>query len=253
MPVATVVAVQAWTVTARNLPEHAGNPIHSDEGARQAGYPSALVAGVTVYAYLTHVPASHWGVEWVRRGTAEVAFRAPVLAGDVVVCEPVTGDGPAAGTSAGTMAVTALVDGQERATARFSVALGAPHLDDALGGEPLVPLEVELTGDWHGYGRRAGDDLELYDAAGIVHPAVWPALANSVVHQQLVTGSWIHTRSRIRHRDTAPIGAAAVVEAAVVRRFSSRAGDRAVLDVRILVEGRPVAELEHEAIVSLGT
>ena len=39
-----------WRLVARNLPAHAGNPIHTDVGARAAGYPSALVAGVTVHA-----------------------------------------------------------------------------------------------------------------------------------------------------------------------------------------------------------
>jgi hypothetical protein len=237
--------MEAWTVTARNLPEHARNRIHTDDGAREAGYPSALVAGVTVYAYLTHLPAAHWGIDWVRSGTAEVAFRAPVLAGDAVVCAAEPTDGAVGGP----VPVTARVDGDERATARFS--LDGRGADAPGSGEPLVPLEVTLTGEWDGYGRRAGDDLALYDAAGIVHPAVWPALANSVVHQQLVTGSWIHTRSRIRHHGTAPVGAAAVVESNVVRRFSTRAGDRAVLDVRIVVDGRPVAALEHEAIIAL--
>ena len=39
-----------WSVQARNLPEHASNPIHTDEGGRAAGFDAALVAGVTVYA-----------------------------------------------------------------------------------------------------------------------------------------------------------------------------------------------------------
>ncbi|SVB41331.1 uncharacterized protein METZ01_LOCUS194185, partial [marine metagenome] len=40
----------SWSVRARNLPEHARNPIHTDEGGRAAGFDAALVAGVTVYA-----------------------------------------------------------------------------------------------------------------------------------------------------------------------------------------------------------
>ena len=43
-------------VVAQNLPEHARNPIHTDEGARAAGFDRALVAGVTTYAYLANVP-----------------------------------------------------------------------------------------------------------------------------------------------------------------------------------------------------
>jgi len=47
-------APTSWTVTAQNLAEHARNPIHTDAGAQAAGFPRALVAGVTTYAYLTH-------------------------------------------------------------------------------------------------------------------------------------------------------------------------------------------------------
>jgi len=42
------------------------------------------------------------------------------------------------------------------------------------------------------------------------------------------------------------------VHAVVVRRFQ-RHGERAVADIRIEVDGRPVATLEHEAIVDLST
>ena len=64
-------------------------------------------------------------------------------------------------------------------------------------------------------------------------------------------GPWIHTRSRIRHHSTAQVGAVAVVEAVLIDRFETRSGSRAVLDVRISVDGMLVASLEHEALVSL--
>src|SRR5680860_163226 len=63
-----------WVVRARNLPEHAGNPIHTDAGARAEGFPSALVAGVTTYAYLTHPLVAAWGLDWLTRGGGEVRF-----------------------------------------------------------------------------------------------------------------------------------------------------------------------------------
>ena len=43
-----------WSVHAKNLPEHSRNAIHTDEGGKAAGFDGALVAGVTVYAYLTN-------------------------------------------------------------------------------------------------------------------------------------------------------------------------------------------------------
>jgi acyl dehydratase len=111
--------------------------------------------------------------------------------------------------------------------------------------------QVRLDGEWGAdYGSRAGDTLDLYARNGIVHPAVWPALANHVVHTEVACGSWIHTRSIVRHHALAPAGETAEVHATVVRRFESH-GERAVLDVHIVVNGEVVASLEHEAIVAL--
>jgi hypothetical protein len=77
-------------------------------------------------------------------------------------------------------------------------------------------------------------------------------LANTVVHAQLARGSWIHTRSRIKHYDIARQGEVATVRSRVVDRFH-RSGERAVLRVSIDVAGRPVASIEHEGIIDLGT
>ena len=233
--------LRSWTVRAVNLPEHAGNSIHTDAGARAAGFPAALVAGVTTYAYLTHPPAAGWGLEWVASGGGEVRFRSPVFDGDEVVCAPAVDDDG--------QRIDAVVGGATRATLRAwrdGVPVPAPR-----DGEELPPRRIQLTGHWGAdYGERAGDDLDLYARHGIVHPAVWPSLANNVVHTSLARGSWIHVRSRIDHHATAPAGAWADVRSVVVDRFH-RSGERAVLDVRIEVDGQLVATLEHEAIIAL--
>jgi hypothetical protein len=46
-------------------------------------------------------------------------------------------------------------------------------------------------------------------------------------------------------------GDAANLSSGVVRRFTHRHGESAVIEVRVEVGGRLVASLEHEAIVSL--
>jgi len=234
-----------WSVQARNLPEHAANPIHTDEGGRAAGFDAALVAGVTVYAYLTRPIVEAWGPGWLADGGALVEFLAPVQAGDPVDCVP------AAPTETGSVEVMALVGGEARV--RCTAWPGPPdraNRDRPLN-EQLEPHEEPLTDGWSDYGLRAGDDLGLYLEAGIVHPAVWPALANGVMTRHLVDGAWIHTRSRIRHHAIAHVGAIATVQATVVDRFDTRSGTRAVLDVAISVDGALVATIEHEAIVAL--
>ncbi len=232
-----------WSVTARNLPEHADNPIHTDEGARAVGFGAALVAGTTVHAYLVHPIVEAWGTEWLAEGTSTIDFIAPVEAGDRIDCVPV----PAAD---GSVEVRAEVAGALRARLvawRGSLAGdGAPHEGERLP-DHLEPLEH----GWVDYARRAGDDLMLYSDSGLVHPCGWSSLANNVMIRHLVDGPWIHTRSRIVHHSMVTVGAMALVEAKVVDRLKTRRGNRAVIDVDISVEGIPVVTVRHEALVSL--
>ena len=230
-----------WSITAVNLAEHADNPVHTVAGGRAAGYAGAVVAGTTVYAYLTRPAAAAWGTDWVGGGTAEVRFRAPVLADEEVTVVPRQGDDGAW-----------VIDARNPTglCATLAVGLSAVAPPDPVG-DRLEPL-VEVLGDrWTGYAERAGEDLALYGELGIVHPVVWPSLANRVFAAQLVDGAWVHTRSAIRHLDTAPVGTTAVVESWLVDRFTTRAGERAVVDVRISVDNEAVAAIEHEAIVRL--
>ena len=234
-----------WPVVARNLSEHSSNPIHTDAGAQAAGFPAALVAGVTTYAYLTHPIVAAWGRDWLEHGGAGVQFRTPVFAGRTIACVPDHADD-------GSVTVSA-IDLTERENPRavlHAVPNGGPPPEPRFGD--ALPSRRYLLDDEYGvgYGTRAGDDLDLYEREGIVHPAVWPAIANNVFANELVTGAWIHLRSNIRHHAIAPAGAVVDVHTTVVDRIERR-GTRAIADVRIELDGRPVATIEHEAIVDL--
>ena len=234
-----------WTVHAVNRPEHANNAIHTDEGAKRAGFPGALVAGVTTYAYLTHPIVAAWGENWLRSGGGEVRFHAPVFEHDEVSCRVTI-------EPDGTAAVGAYTPHGSEARASFRAVEMGGAMPAARDGERLPSETVELTGEYGDeYGLRVGDDLSIYTERGIVHPAVWPSIANRITHQHVVRGSWIHTRSIIRHHRLASVGAVATVESTVVKRFDTRSGERAVLDIVVSVDGLPVASLEHEAIVAL--
>lgn len=234
-----------FRITAANLPEHARNLIHTDAGARAAGFERALVAGVTTYAYLTHPLVEALGMPWLESGGGEVRFRRPVFDGDDLSCVPAA---QADGTD---VVVDAIVSGDEQPRATVRAVLVAGPVPDMRPGEPLRRRSVVLDGEYgSGYGSRAGDGWSFYADHGVTHPAVWPALANLVVGADVARGPWIHTRSIIRHHGVARAGATALIDAVVVRRFESH-GERAVLDVRITVDGQIVATLEHEAIVAL--
>lgn len=229
-----------WTVVAVNLPEHARNPMHTDEGAKRAGFPRALVAGVSTYAYLTHPFIEAFGMEWVERGGGEVRFRRPIFDGDVVRVEPTTED---------SLVVRALTSDPDQPRAVFNAVTCAEDFVVLRDGEQLPEMEFELSGEWGAdYAERLGDELEFCTSHGVVHPAVWPALANNVFQYHVVRGQWIHTRSIIRHHGIAVPGSRAVVRANIISRFE-RSGERAVADVEIEVEGKVVASLEHEAII----
>lgn len=233
-----------WSAVAQNLPEHAHNTIHTDEGARAAGFAGALVAGVTTYAYLLHPLIEAWGLDWVAKGGCELRLRAPVLQNDLVRCVPRAGDDD-------TVIVDALVgeDTNPRAVVR------AWRVDERVQGDRPgedLPVHRFTLDDKHGpdYAMRAGDNLNLLVEHGVVHPAAWPSLANGIFSTELVRGPWIHTRSRITHHGLALAGADIEITSRVIERFV-RSGERAIVDMVIKADGAVVCTIEHEAIIDL--
>ena len=233
-----------WSILARNLPGHADNPIHTDAGARAAGFERALVAGVTSYAYCCHPVIERLGLDWVASGEAEVRFMSPVFNGDLLSF-------PVVERADGGLDVVATAAREGSPLVAMSAWRAHRASFEPRRGEALAPVTLRLEGEYDAdYATRAGDDQQDCAVAGVVHPAVWPALANSVFHSQLARGSWVHTRSIVRHHRLAPAGAEAEVSTVVVRRFH-RHGERAVADVVIRVDGAVVATLEHEAIIDV--
>ena len=109
-----------WSVHAKNLPEHARNPIHTDEGGRAAGFDGALVAGVTIYAYLTNPVLTFWGIDWLREGSSVVEFKSPVLADELVECVTVLNQG--------SLDVNATVNDEVRAKCTAYMNLSLIHI-----------------------------------------------------------------------------------------------------------------------------
>ena len=235
--------VTAWSVPRREPARARPQPDPHRRRRGAAGFPGALVAGVTTYAYLTHPVVAAWGDAWLRDGGGELRLRQPVFDGDTVECVP---------TVSGEDVLIEARTGAGPARATFTAVARSVPVELLRDGEKLRSRRIELTGELGGdYGWRAGDDLTIYRERGLVHPAVWPAIANQVVHVDVARGSWIHTRSTIRHHGVARAGATADVHATVVQRFERPSGERAILDVLIEVDGEVVATLEHEAIVAL--
>jgi acyl dehydratase len=233
-----------WSILGKNLSEHGRNPIHTDAGAKAAGFERALVAGVTSYAYCCHPVIERYGLDWVSSGEAEVRFISPVFDGDLLRF-------PVVERADGGLDIVATAARKDSSLVAMSAWPTRRGSFEPRRGELLAPVTLRLDGEYGSdYAARAGDDQPDCTAAGVVHPAVWPALANFVFHHQLARGPWVHTRSIVRHQGLVPAGAEAEVSTVVIRRFQRR-GERAVADVVVRVDGAVVATLEHEAIIDV--
>jgi len=94
-------------------------------------------------------------------------------------------------------------------------------------------------------------DNAIHTDEGAVAAGYERALVAGTTVYAYLTRPWIHTRSRVVHLGAASVGGVATVTSTVVDRFDTRAGERAVADIMVLVDDRPVAYIEHEALVRL--
>lgn len=228
-----------WQTQAINLVEHADNPVHTDEGAKAAGFTAALVAGTTIHAYLTHPVVAAWGTSWLDHGWSELRLIAPVLDDDTVDLVP----------SDDSSSVEAHVSGELRTT--LAIAATAPSAVEHTVIEHHTDMIFDLADGLGAYGIRAGDDLQVYENEDRAHPSVWSCIGNSITKSNHVDGPWVHVRSAITHLGPTARDAVVNVTSALVDRFDTRAGERVVLDIEASVDGKPVARIEHESIIRL--
>jgi len=258
-----------WRLVARNLPAHAGNPIHTDAGAQAAGFPSALVAGVTVHAWLTHPAVVAWGDEWRGWGGGSVRFRRPVLDREEVSCVAAAdADEP------GALRIEALggVDPVARAVLvahRPDRSLAAPAPFPAtprhdrfpadatvLGAvESLGSVDAVLDGDWGArYAADTGDDLPAYVDGATVHPGVFLEAAHLALTRNIGLPAWIHTASTYRHHGALlAVGTTVSVRSRVVEATVRKGRDELRLDVQLVVGDRVAVSVDHLAIIRLPT
>ncbi len=252
-----------WQVVARNHPAHAGNPIHTDAGARAAGFPGALVAGVTVHAWLTHPAVLAWGDAWRRDGGGAVRFRRPVLDRELVTCRSTADDD-------GTLTIDALTtDDEPRAilVARPPAVVAPPPLlpatprHDKFEADATILAAVEHLGSidtvldrgWGAaYADDVGDDLDAYVDGTTVHPGVFLEAAHLALTQNIGLPAWIHTASTYRHHGALlPVGTAVSVRSRVVEAVQRKGRDEIRCDVQLVVDGRVAVSVDHRAIIRL--
>jgi acyl dehydratase len=254
-----------YRVQARNLSHASENKIHDDDVARRFGFQGGLVPGVEIYAYMTHLPAARWGVEWLERGTAECRFFKPVYDGRIATVT--------ATEEAAALSLTVTSEGQRCATGTAALPSGRNPAPTAPDAAPIPAFQDRPDADEASLavGRRMscqplhmtperlqqyrfdiGETEPLYARENLVHPALMLRLSNSALKENVKLGPWIHAGSSIRHCALAHAGESLAAHATVAANYE-RNGHRLVdLDVVIVADGvRAVAQVRHTAIYRL--
>lgn len=251
-----------YLVRAHNTATESTNRIHDDAVARGLGFRGGLVPGVDVFAYLCHLPAQHWGRDWLERGTIEARFGSPVYDGDEVT---ITGHESADGSLALELrdpaaAVCATGTGTLPAQRPLAVDVAAwpvaplpddppPASEASLTAGPFGQLEATFRADRAGeYLDDVREHLPLFRDEGLAHPGWLLRFANHVLASNVRLGPWIHVASRVQLLSLVTDGEL-VQTRALVTGVSERKGHRFVdLDVLQVVDDRPVTRTHHTAI-----
>jgi acyl dehydratase len=255
--------VDEYRVVARNTATASANKIHDDAVARRYGFAGGLVPGVDVYAYMTHVPAAAWGLDWLERGSMRARFLAPVYEGDEVVVVPSEAGGRrlALELRGPDGAVRASGEAQLPEDPPLSLDLASLALDRADDPPEASPASLAagtaLALASHGfhadnagqYLAEIGEGLPLYTEHRVAHPGWLLRDANRVLSANVRLGPWIHVESVVQHHGLVHDGDIVHARATVTREWE-RKGHRFVeLDVGLLTgPDRPVAQVVHTAI-----
>ncbi|MCP3993211.1 MAG: MaoC family dehydratase [Actinomycetia bacterium] len=224
------IVVEKRVATPDPPPTGIPNPIHDAEGADDAGYAGALVAGVRTYGWAAHTIAKALGHSWLASGWVDFSLRRPLFAGEeltTTVSDPAPGaDGPwpveCIGRGQGGERV--VLDGEAGlGPAPWASQLDPPpptpgvdppavrptyDLTTIPFHEPLHPLRVHVTAE--AARRLITDDLGL-DIDDQRHQGPGPTAVPIPPHylagrmapltrHNFTYGPTIHVRSQIQHR-----------------------------------------------------
>ena len=266
-------------VLARNTATTSANKIHDDEVARRYGFAGGLVPGVDVYAYMVHVPAEAWGLDWLEHGALRARFVAPVYEGDEVRVVP----GTVASSPAGLAVPLELLTGRGVCATGEATLPGSPPDDPAPGtwagieppradGErppapapdrpPASPeslrpgtllalaphtFRADLAGE---YLDDVGEASSLFADHRVAHPGWLVRDANYVLSSNVALGPWIHVESVTRHHGAVRDGDAVDARARVTREWEHRGHRFVELAVGRFAGGDRlvVARVTHTAI-----
>jgi hypothetical protein len=248
-------------VSTYNTAHDSENKIHDDATARRFGFGGGLVPGVDVYGYMTHMPVARWGRAWLEHGTVECRFFKPVYDGETAT---VTG-----GEGAGELEILVESRGERCATGHAALPAAPPAAppidsfrevaqraerppaDEAalavgtwLGLDPY-PITPELAAE---HRANLRENLPLYAEEGLIHPALILRACNFVLNRNVSLGPWIHVSSRIQHVAAARVGMNLAARGRVTANYEHKGHRFVDVDVLVLADDRPIAQVAHLAI-----
>jgi acyl dehydratase len=252
-----------YSVTAFNASKHSENRMHDDTVAKKYGFAGGLVAGVEVFAYMSHLPLEAWGRAFLERGRMEGRFLKPVYDGDTAIVTATEANGgldlriESRGILCGSghaalpaSAPTMSIDDHREAT---------PPPNDS---RPEIGPDSYAVGAWLGirpntvgkeihaqYLQDIGEGDSIYAREGILHPGILLRCANWALMQNVRLGPWIHVGSTLQQIAPGAVGDTLTVRAKVTGN-SDRKGHKFVdLDALVVANGTtPLAHILHTAI-----
>ncbi len=250
-----------YTLRATNTAVLSDNKMHDDTVARTFGFAGGLVPGVDVYAYLAHLPAAMWGMEWLERGTLTARFQRPVYDGDDVEITAQR-DGATITLSLSTGSAEPCASGTAtlpETAATTAVDIPARPLPDdrppaspesLAAGTVLGAIQFGFHAEHAGgYLHDIGESLDFYRAEGVAHPGWLMRTANHVLAENVRLGPWIHVSSAVAHHGVARDGDRLSTRARVTDAFERKGHRFVVLDVLIVgPDEGPILRAEHIAI-----
>ena len=239
---------QPYDVVAVNLAPDAENRIHDDDVAQSFGFAGALVPGVEVFALATAPLVSAWGEAFLAGGRLSLRFKKPVYDGERVT---VTVDGDAVTVVGPDGVVRAAGSASAPSTPSPAGAYDDAPLPDPLREAPQLGAfgTVRMPADTAAcseYVDGIGDPLPLY--RDVVHPGLLLRLVNLALMSNVELGPWIHTASDARFLSSARVDEDVEVRSRVRELFTRKGHDYVQYDALVLAAGRPVVEVDHEAI-----
>jgi hypothetical protein len=242
-----------YRVRALNAGPDAGNLIHIDEHARRYGFRGGLVAGSSVYAYITRSVVDYCGRDWLERGSSEIRFLHPVYDGE----ELRAGGTLSEATENGGLGMDLQMENALGVMCTFGTARLPPgaapkpvisdypegkgrkrpvSLDALKVGSSLTPVRSEFTWNvhWEYCQKIIHDHHPIYRQ--MLHPAWLLSQVSRVVAENFDLTAWIAVLSLVQHYHAQEAECTVETRGRLIDKFERHGHHGMVLDLAVFTE-----------------